>query len=385
MLEISQFTWLNYKESKNKFKLSSDEYIERAYSHLSSHSCDSKSSFEIDENKENADGIIYMDTLSPVTCMDTTLSPKLTCPIVLSPTNSQRKPKTQLNRRKKLQNTKSPLISRSYTTKKALNRPCQCVSSKLVQFQIELYKMLSEYSRHRNKMSQCVGSLIQSRTKVKDTANITTNADNLHLQTISSTNLICPEICDETGLKMDDSFLIKRLNDCADILECLSSSSASKQGFSAEEKTVKKQFYESVDLLAQLYGFFGILVDRIKVFNMKLELLSFELEHADHSMYSDFDTIYTQTLLCLLKAYLNANMYEEFESLVLDDKFRGARSSKQDEAAGKDKTPPLKISFQNIEMLSKRNKTIQAKPETLITFHLTLAHYLILKHQVNVL
>ena len=65
----------------------------------------------------------------------------------------------------------------------------------------------------------------------KETTTVVTNADNLNLATASSSHLICPEIRDETGLKIDDSFLIKKLDECFTSMEYLVSSTKTKTSF----------------------------------------------------------------------------------------------------------------------------------------------------------
>ena len=180
---------------------------------------------------------------------------------------------------------------------------------------------------------------------------------------------------------MDDSILIQKLDECFVSLEYLVSSVAVKESFIKEEKFVKKQFYESTDLLAQLYGFFGILKSRIKVFNIKLELLNYDVEKGNIATNTDFDCIYTGTLLHLMKALLNANMFNEFIGLVFDNKFRAVKT-------GSDLSPSnaeIRISYQNIEELNNYNKSISSKPDTLIAYHLALAHYFVLKHQVLII
>jgi len=179
-------------------------------------------------------------------------------------------------------------------------------------------------------------------------------------------------------MKSDDTILIDKLNNCMKNLEYLVSSMAVKEDFVKEDKSTKKQFYESADLLAQLYGFFGILTSRVKVFNMKLELLDYDLKNSPSSSSSDFESIHTTTLLHLMKAYLNASMFDEFLSLVFDEKFRGFKSGDEPQ---KPANVPVKVTYQDIENLSKLNKNISVKPESLVAYHLALAHYLILKHQ----
>ena len=117
-----------------------------------------------------------------------------------------------------------------------------------------------------------------------------------------------------------------------------------------------------------------MLTSRIKVFTIKLDLLNFDQKNSQNT---DYDNISTTTLLHLMKAYLNANMFDEFLSLVFDDRFgKGSKSEPTKENS------PRKINYQNIEKLEKLNKNVSSKPETLISYHLALAHYLILKHQV---
>ena len=141
----------------------------------------------------------------------------------------------------------------------------------------------------------------------KETTNVTTNAD--QLQTVSSVNLICPEICDETEMKSDDSVLINKLDSCFANLEHLVSSTALKKSFIEEDRSLKKQFYESADLLAQMYGFFGMLMNRIRIFNIKLKLLNYDIQNSSSLATMDYESIYTSTLLHLMKAYLSSNMF----------------------------------------------------------------------------
>ncbi len=159
-------------------------------------------------------------------------------------------------------------------------------------------------------------------------------------------------------------------------LEYLVSSMAVKEDFVKEDKSTKKQFYESADLLAQLYGLFGILTSRVKVFNIKLELLDYDLKNTPIS--SDYESIHTSTLIHLMKAYLNAKMFDEFLSFIFDEKFRGFKSGDEPQ---KPANVPVKVTYQDIENLNKLNKNISAKPESLVAYHLALAHYLILKHR----
>lgn len=170
MLEISQFSLTYSKDTENKFKLSSEEYIEKAQVLLNSHQCLSSSSINdlIDdirsikiEDKENKSGIS-----TPNKCNATPIRIE-----PLSPNNNQlesicttkKNSKQTLNRRRKLQSTRSPMISKTGTP--SCTKQCNCVSSLTLQFQLDLFKALNEYAKCRNKMAQYVSSLIQSGPK----------------------------------------------------------------------------------------------------------------------------------------------------------------------------------------------------------------------------
>ncbi len=156
LLEIAQFTWLNHKKDNNCFKLTSEEYIEQAEYFIKKHDCAQEL---FDSSKENdCDKRIKTSPMSPITVDRLLLSP------IENFSNSRRvdTAKKGLNRRAKLQNTRSPLVAG-----KKEAQVCMCVTSKLIGFQLELYKMLAEYSKQRTKSAQYVSNLVQSRLKTK--------------------------------------------------------------------------------------------------------------------------------------------------------------------------------------------------------------------------
>ena len=326
----------------------------------------------LEEDKENDDSIMIV---SPVLETVKKARQKNSKPHQRSKSpQTPKKPISKFNQ--------SPLINN-------LTNPCQCAASRIIYFQLEMFKMLSEYSKCRTKMSSQMSNLMQSRIKIKDTAaDIKTNADNLSLQTISSSSLICTEFCDENGIKMDDSIIMKKLDHCLKILENLSESKEFKENLYREEKTLKKQFFESIDLLGQMYGFFGILLNRIKVFNMKLDILNSEIEKANS--YDQVGPIYTSNVFNLMRAYLNANMCDEF--LQLNNIFLNANLAddnsinKNVESKAKKEPKGSKTkgySLKDIKSLVERNRLISSKPESLIHYYLLLSHYYILKHKVK--
>jgi len=111
---------------------------------------------DVDLCKEN-ESINRNKNQSPVSVDRLLLSP------IENVTNSHRSDvKKGLGRRAKLQSIRSPLLS-----SKKENHQCVCVTSKLIGFQLELYKMLAEYSKQRVKSAQYVSNLVQSRMKTK--------------------------------------------------------------------------------------------------------------------------------------------------------------------------------------------------------------------------
>ncbi len=152
LLEIAQFTWLNHKRDNNCFKLTSEQYIGLAEHFIKKHDCAKQLDF--DSCKENDwDKRIINSPVLPMT-----VSP------IENFSNSHRTDtaKKGLNRRAKMLYTRPPLVAG-----RKGGKVCVCVTSKLISFQLELYKMLAEYSKQRTKSAQYVSSLVQSRLKTE--------------------------------------------------------------------------------------------------------------------------------------------------------------------------------------------------------------------------
>ena len=277
----------------------------------------------------------------------------------------------------------------SKTAASSYSKQCNCVSSRALQFQLDLFKALSEYAKCRTKMAQYVGSLIQSRSKVKE--NVTTNADQIQMQSMSSSCLICPELCDENSLKLNEDHLLALLDSSLSILEKLANDKTQKENFTKQERSFKKQFFESIDLLAQLYGFFGFAKKRIEVFNLKIELLSIEFELNIEMALIDFESVYASVLLQLMKAYLNLSMCDEFVALLLSQKSINPDPFKMNIDLKEDLSKKLKkpsktlntILFSELDNIDKANRVLTNKTETLVVYNLVIAHYFILKHKVR--
>ena len=447
-LEIAQFCWINYKSNENKFNChTSEQYLENAKNYLTSHSCLSNDLIEI-SNKENNDSInSSTSSILSINNHKKRLSSPTNDIIVLEDIDLNEKTNTTAKRvlpkRRRILNEQSPLlksnkkptkqqptIQQDSNTKKedtqtplSIHADCDCLTSKIISFQLNLLNMLSTYSSFRKKMFNGLTNLIQSRMKIKDSTQITTNADSLHLQTVASQYLICPELCDENSLYINDETLIKQLDICYSILESITYKKNLKELMLNLEKNLLKQFYESTDLLAQMYGFFGLVVNRVKTLRIKLNFLYLDY---DHLQQQNNDSIFSQTVINLMKALLNANMCDEYDELnkkllssscmtinstsssndskmqTIEEKFRNLNNLNTPTRTNKTIPIPLSATIQKstikkldqTETNSKdllndddptksstaidKHKYIGNKPETLVAYYLTLTHYHIL-------
>jgi len=263
-----------------------------------------------------------------------------------------------------------------------------------------------------------VANLIQSRLKIREATVVQTNADNLHLQSIATQFLICPELATETELNMNDSSLISQLDGCLFILESICNKKVISEKLKLLEKTLYKQFFDSIDLLAQLYGFFGVLTNKAKTLKFKLEMLCISDFEKINSLNSEGLVFYANTINNLMKSYLSAGMCEEFENLnreilistenqetknsadsksitpkTLGNSVNGVNLNKNSSLnANTEANPSKRKSIPNVTtdfslekslVLLEKNKIISNKPETLISYYLSLTHYFILAHKVS--
>ena len=292
---------------------------------------------------------------------------------------------------------------------------CECLYSKVILFQLNLFKMLCEYTKYREKMCTNVANLIQSRMKVREATPVQTNTDNLHLQSISTQFLICPELATETDLLMSDLSLLSQLDTCLSILESVCSKNDIHEKMKILEKTLSKQFFDSIDLLAQLYGFFGILIKKAKTLKIKAELICLNDNEKVNLLNSENLAWYASTINNLMKSYLNAGMSEEFENLNKEILISTESQETKIKDESKEATPKtlgnssvansainicvnaetstskrksitnvtVDFSFEKTLALLEKNKIISSKPETLISYYLTLTHYFILVRKVS--
>lgn len=275
--------------------------------------------------------------------------------------------------------------------------------------------MLCDYTKYREKMCSNVANLIQSRMKVREATPVQTNTDNLHLQSISTNFLICPELATETDLLMTDSSLLTQLDACLSILQNICTNKEIKEKIKSLEKTLSKQFFDSIDLLAQLYGFFGVLTSKVKALKFKIDLLCINDNEKINSLTTENLVSYASTINNLMKSYLNAGMCEDFENLnkeILYSTENQDTKSKEEESREAPKTlgnssvtnvtkkacvnietnavkrksitnTAIDFSFEKTLLLLEKNKIISSKPETLISYYLALTHYFILAHKVS--
>ena len=274
--------------------------------------------------------------------------------------------------------------------------------------------MLCDYTKYREKMCSNVANLIQSRMKVREATPVQTNTDNLHLQSISTHFLICPELATETDLLMTDSSLLAQLDACLSILQNICANKEINEKIKSLEKTLSKQFFDSIDLLAQLYGFFGVLTNKVKALKYKIDLLCINDNEKINSLTTENLVSYASTINNLMKSYLNAGMCEDFENLnkeilySTENQDTKSKEEESKEAAAKtlgnssvanmtkkacvnietnvvkrNSITTIDFSFEKTLLLLEKNKIISSKPETLISYYLALTHYFILAHKVS--
>ena len=185
---------------------------------------------------------------------------------------------------------------------------CECLVSRALAFQLGLLKFVARYARIRSHMAKLVKGLVQTRIKMKESTQTLTNADNLHLQPTQTCCLVCPELDSNADLDTVDV----ELAECAAALRRVHKqlSAADKEEVTKFflDRTLKKQFYDSVDLLAQLFGFFGLVTSRAETLRLKLDMLNFDRAQLKQSPGANANTtlgvdvsLYTTTLIHLSK------------------------------------------------------------------------------------
>ena len=283
---------------------------------------------------------------------------------------------------------KSLLATKTPSKAPFIHANCDCLQSKMLHFQIGMSDLLAEYAQCRNAMHTAFSNMVQMRLKVKDSSQAlkTTNADSLYLQTAASHHLVCTDLCDESGLKLSDAPLVKRLHACYAVLESVARARDVRDAFVRLEKSVQKQFYELVDLVAQIYGFFGLLVGRVNTLQIKLLLVGYALDHESQhnpTVALNKDTIYSQTVVNLMKAMLNANMRDEFGKLNASLVAATTATDEVVTTSRRKSTTKVATDSTSCDLSAiEKHKYFSPKPEMQVLYHLALTHYFILENRV---
>lgn len=229
-------------------------------------------------------------------------------------------------------------------------------------------------------------------------------------------------------LRDGTAILMELLDRCADsidnIASCLDESSSSNGAdfeFSREEKSLVKQFLDSLELLAHVYGFFrcnekrtSVLEQLVKIARRLVGSRNAIDEVKTKNSTGKVDNVYAIACVDLMRAYVESHRCDLFEIFV-NDMFGVMPSINLNESAS-DKTPLIvgtdltnkpattskrtakssstKTSSSSSSSSSKSidsyvdkviaaydaNKTLNSKPN--VTFYLIFTHYLILRHKV---
>jgi hypothetical protein len=326
--------------------------------------------------------------------------------IIIKEEQKTEKLKRKTPKRRKLKTPKSPmtpLISKSKVHKST----CDCAEFKIMQFQINFYKFLCAYYNIRCKQLEAMSDLVISRLKEKETTVILTNSDSLQLQTITTERLLCPQFinpANEANLSNNDD-LMELLESSFKILEAIDKSPDHINEIITLDKSLQKQLFESVDLLAHIYGLFGYLEKRLKTFENKYKILKTiqaSNNNATTCGLNNFDPIFTETCINLMKCYINVHKCDQYETLmgrifavpipnetpivsVLNNKPSSSGSSSQKKSSASTVTAKLTIDSYVDKVLTafEEHKLFSAKPETLFVLQIVFTHYLILKHRVS--
>jgi hypothetical protein len=298
-----------------------------------------------------------------------------------------------------LENASELLKSHKCTpASKSCYKKCQCVDYQILKFQNALYVFLNEYALKREKLSSTMKNIFSSRFKSKNNENTLTNTDNL--QNLASTetsdnHLVCTELL----LKIDENVEKERdfLNQLDGVYEILREINPnSVDSFDIKFLSLKNQLFASIDLIANIFGFFCAPLRKIDCLNLKLQFLSKELNiklpvipqvnlnelpiqtfaGISISLTSSNDTYLTSntanTVLQLMKSYLNLHYFDQLNDLNM---FLTKKTIDQCISDGD-------YNIQDATLIQK-NKIFGNKKEFILTYYLMVSHYLILKKNFN--
>jgi hypothetical protein len=221
---------------------------------------------------------------------------------------------TNTRKQGKRQQQRPVLVAANSTTK------CNCLNSKILDFELHLYKMLSKYADQRDSMCDSLRVLMKQRSKLKEkegNQNHEFNANFEQRQT-SIQYLLCEKLISQSRALSNDSNtmssrdLVKLLDAALHKVKLIFSDLKLIQTLvnNHELYSIRKQFYSNLDLLANLYGFFCLPLRKQNVLDLKFDLLKME-------SLSNPDTlqVYVQTAINMMKLYLSLHRLHKLNDI----------------------------------------------------------------------
>jgi hypothetical protein len=159
--------------------------------------------------------------------------------------------------------------------------------------------------------------------------------------------------------------LIELLEVCFLKLQSIVSDKAVAANFNKNElEAMRRHFYDQLDLLAQLYGFFCVPTRKCAVFKIKFELL-----RKDTQLNEDCETlVLTENVTNLARCYLDLNQLDNFDGIIeflMENKKRLSEMSDDE----------IEIAIDAIG----KHRLFNSKDMHSAVFKLSIAHYLFLR------
>ncbi len=249
---------------------------------------------------------------------------------------------------------------------------CRCVDYLTMKFLKALYVFLNKYALQREKMCSSLKNTTQSSNKYL-------LCTELYLNGVENVN------------KQSD--FLKQLEDVYEILKEINPDSVDI--FDIKFLSLKNQLFASIDLLTNLFGFFSSPLRKIDCLNLKLKFLSkgliitYLITQIDLSEFTKqpsascagistnltsssdtFLTMIANTILQLMKSYLNLHQFKQLNNL---NTFLTQKTIDQCVSDGD-------YNVQDPTLIEKNKIFANAKKkEFILTYYLMVSHYLILK------
>ena len=268
----------------------------------------------------------------------------------------------------------------SHECSKTGNKKCKCVDFQIVKFLNGLYEIFYIHGLHRVQMCGSIKNLILSRLKMENNENMLTDAQNLHIW----------------SAQLDTRYLLSMLEAVYEYLSDIKPDTADL--YLLKYASLRKQLYASIELLANFFGFFCVPIRKIDCLNLKLNYLKREPNivlpidpHTNNtsdlpvlpsescagitinlsSSDGTFQSSLANTILNLMESYLNLHQFKQMNDLneFLVQKTVDKCASDGDYNG-------------EINMIEK-NKIFANKQEFIVTYYLIIAHYFLLKQNIN--